>query len=95
MSMKEITEERLTFHSSGDEEATVNDDSGDVVAFINASDEYGNLFAAAPDLLAACKKLCRQLESNEMVNRPDDPCNYISQPDYDFAVAAIRKAEGK
>jgi hypothetical protein len=53
------------------------------------------LIAAAPDLLAACKALCRRLESNELVNRPDNPCNHYDQPAYDEALAAIAKAEGR
>ncbi len=56
MSKKAIESERLTFYSSGEEDAAVCNDSGDVVAFINEADAYGHLFAAAPDLLAACKE---------------------------------------
>lgn len=53
-----------------------------------------HLIAAAPDLLQSCKELCRRLESNELVNRPSDPCNEYDQPYYDRARAAIAKAEG-
>jgi len=52
------------------------------------------LRAAAPSLLAACKALCRRLESNELVNRPNTPGNEYDQPAYDAARAAIALAEG-
>jgi hypothetical protein len=52
------------------------------------------LIAAAPDLLEACKELCRRLEANELVNRPSNPCNHYDQPAYDRARAAIAKATG-
>jgi hypothetical protein len=45
-------------------------------------------------LYDACQRLCRRLEVNELVNRPNTPGNEYDQPDYDFACAAIRKAKG-
>ncbi len=45
------------------------------------------------DLLECCKDLCRRLEVNELVNRPDKPGNEYDQPAYDRAKAAIAAAE--
>jgi hypothetical protein len=45
-------------------------------------------------LVAACEELCFHLEANELVNRPDNPCNHYDQPAYDRAQAALRLAKG-
>ena len=60
------------------------------------TEKIGNcrLMSAAPVLLQACKELCRRLEVNELVNRPNDPCNHFDQPAYEQALAAIARAEG-
>lgn len=69
----------------------VYDDSGkDIAILYDRTDGYGELFAAAPKLLEACKSLCDvlELQSDELQN-----ATIAYLPEYNHARQAIAKAK--
>lgn len=49
--------------------------------------------AGVAELCRTSAAVCLRLQVNELVNRPEDPCNQYDQPAYDAAMKAIRHHE--
>jgi hypothetical protein len=47
------------------------------------------------EAIECLRELCYRLDWNELVNRPNNECNYIDQPYYDRAVRAIEALGGE
>lgn len=64
-------------HETHGQSAIIDEDTGESAAIVYNGKEHGNLFAAAPDLLAACERLSRAAANRE--NTMGDPLRLIER----------------
>lgn len=66
----------------------VSDETGRTIALVYDGERYGNLIAAAPELLAACERVAVRMAAK--LERSGEA--WMSDPDWQAASAAIAKA---